>query len=129
MTHEPLVLVRENIELEQYADLCYDGLKDETHGQQAEGLEGDVDIEKQISEEITQMKDAKKEALFQPVKIDIQCGKRGDVLISLSADVRKSSSSRPANLLSRSLSCTRSVLTHSIQLVIRNLDGSNVSRQ
>lgn len=33
-----------------------------------------MDIEKEINEEITGLREAKKEALFRPVKIDVQCG-------------------------------------------------------
>ena len=35
---------------------------------------GEVDIETEIGKEVEGMKTASKEALFQPVKIDVQCG-------------------------------------------------------
>ena len=45
---------------------------------------GDVDIEKEINEEIMGLREAKKEALFRPVKIDVQCGKTRNISSVLS---------------------------------------------
>ncbi|KAG7006146.1 hypothetical protein G7Y79_00016g041310 [Physcia stellaris] len=57
----------------EYADICYAGWKGEGQGLNKGEAEDETDIEKEISEEITELKTASKEALFQPVKIDIQC--------------------------------------------------------
>ena len=56
--------------------MCYAAGKDETQSQPTEDVGGAVDIEKEISEEISGMKQANTEALFQAIKIDIQCGKK-----------------------------------------------------
>ena len=63
---------------EQYANICYAGWKDESQSLIKGEAEDETDIEKEISEEITELKTASKEALFQPVKIDIQCGETDD---------------------------------------------------
>ncbi|KAL8794026.1 MAG: hypothetical protein Q9195_003432 [Heterodermia aff. obscurata] len=60
----------------EYADVCYAALKDDIESRPTEELEGAVDIEKEISEEISGMKQAKTETLFQAIKIDIQCDKK-----------------------------------------------------
>lgn len=64
---------------EQYADICYAGWKDEGQSLIKGGAEDESDIEKEISEEITELKTASKAALFQPVKIDIQCGETSEI--------------------------------------------------
>ena len=61
----------------QYAEICYTTSEPKIPSREWEDAGGKVDIEDDISKEITAMKNEKNHALFQPVKIDIQCGKQG----------------------------------------------------
>ena len=58
----------------QYADILY-GSVTGNESEQAKDSTGEVDIEKEINEEVMEMKESRTEGLFHPVKIEIQCGK------------------------------------------------------
>ena len=62
----------------QYAREIYEDHSDdsESAGHKEQEPAGKLDIEQEISQEVTGIKEARKGALFVPVKVDIQCGNK-----------------------------------------------------
>lgn len=61
----------------QYASILYaENASDKNNGiDPDEAAHQEIDIEKEINQEVSGIKSSKKDTIFLPVKIDIQCGK------------------------------------------------------
>ena len=91
-----------------YNDQTGDG---ETGDPEEDDPSDEVDIEKEVSQEVTGIKQARKDALFVPVKVDIQCGMNTITLYGAVIDFRKFCLLRPGSRLSPCLSFTKSART------------------
>ena len=85
-----LASLRLNMNHYQYANELYTDQVDAVPTDGNEEAQGERDIEKEISQEMAGMKAARKDVLFQPVKIEIPCGEhRCRSPYDPSANVRK----------------------------------------
>ena len=68
---------------------------EESEGCKEKDHDSEFDIETEINQEVTGMKKARRDALFVPVRIDIQCGSNTSLVsMVIPADRRKFYSSR-----------------------------------